>query len=219
MLEKLKEQVVYYAKESQRIGLCQHRAGNFSARDKESGLIVMTPSGVNRDILTADDMLVVDLDGNLIENLNGQKPSSETMMHLKSYQVRPDVHAVVHTHSLYATSFAIVKKNIPAVVFEINTLGLKEGYIPVANYGMPGTPDLANSVAEPLLISDAVLLEKHGALTVDSGDIYEAFLKAIYVEEVAHLYFNALQINGGVEPDAFTSDELNQWEYPSNFKV
>lgn len=218
-IEFLKKEIVEYAKEAQHIGLCQHRAGNFSARDKETGYIVMTPSAVNRIELTTRDILVMDIDGNIIENEGNQKASSESMMHLKAYQERSDVMAVVHTHSMYATSFAITRKPIPAIVFEINTLGLKKGYIPVADYGRPGTVDLANSIIEPLKISDAILLEHHGVITVDSTNIYEAFLKAIYVEEVAQLYFNSLVINQGKEPNAFKVEELTAWEYPKNFKV
>lgn len=215
----LKQDVVKYAKLAQEVGLCQHRAGNFSARDKESGLIAITPSAVNREDLTTSDIIVMDQEGNIVENDGGHKPSSESMMHLSAYKSRPEVNAVVHTHSVYATSFAIVKKQIPAIVYEINTLGLKEAYIPVAEYGRPGTPDLAKSIVDPLKIADAILLEKHGVLTVDSENLYEAYLKAIYVEDVAQLYFNSLLINGGKEVDSFEADELSSWKYPSSLKI
>lgn len=218
MLENLKEKVRKVALEAQRIGLCKHKSGNFSIRDKETNYVVVTPSAIDRELLTVDDIVVMDLENNIIECKKGVKPSSEAMMHFEIYKARPEIMSVVHTHSKMATSFAVLKKPIPAVIFEVAGFGLKDGVIPVADYARPGTVELSKSVIEPILRSDMILLEKHG--TVSAGyDIEDAFLKAQYIEEIAEIYFNALLINGGKEPEAFSVEELNKWQYPTQFKI
>lgn len=214
MLETLKKEVCEIAKRAQRDGLCKHKSGNFSARDTETGYVVITPTSVDRELLTPRDMVVVDLDAKVIENLSGLRPTSETLMHLKIYETRSDVNAIAHTHSMYATTFAVLDKPIPAVVYEVATMGLSKGRIPVAPYGRPGTPDLANSVVEAVEEADCFLMKGHGACGVDARDIYEAYLKAAYIEEIAQLYYNALTANNGKEPPFFPAEELQQWEYP-----
>lgn len=218
MLEALKKQVVEIAKEADRSGLCKHRSGNFSIRDKETGYVAVTPSGVDRDELTYHDVCVVDLDANVIEIETNVKPTSELLMHLQVYKTREDIFAIAHTHSRIATSFAVLKKPIPAIIYECANLGLKDAVIPVANYGRPGTTDLSDSVIEPIKRADVILLEKHGVLAVDK-DPKEALLKAHYVEELAEVYYRTLVINGGKEPDAFSVEELTNWKYPSQIKL
>lgn len=148
MLENLKKDVCEIAKQAQRTGLCKHKSGNFSARDNETGYIVITPTSVDRELLTPRDMVVVDKDAYVLENLSGLKPTSESLMHLKIYEIRPDAMAIAHTHSVYATTFALLNKPIPAIVYEVANLGITKCRIPVAPYGRPGTMDLANSIVE-----------------------------------------------------------------------
>ena len=94
MLESLKKDVVAMAKRAQKEGLCKHLSGNLSARDPETGYVVITPTQVDRDLLTARDMVVLDLDANVIENESGLRPTSESLMHLQIYKTRPDVNAI-----------------------------------------------------------------------------------------------------------------------------
>lgn len=129
MLDKLKEQVIKIAKEADKSGMCKHKSGNFSIRDKKTGYVVITPSGVAREILTSDHICVVDLDANVIEMKTEAKPSSELLMHLEVYKTRKDVNAVVHTHSRFATAFAVLSKEIPPIVYECNNCGKKEEYL------------------------------------------------------------------------------------------
>ncbi|MEF2608653.1 MAG: class II aldolase/adducin family protein [Faecalicoccus sp.] len=218
MLEVLKRDVCEIAKRAQRDGLCKHKSGNFSARDKETGYVVITPTGMDREVLTPRDMIVMDMNANVIENLSGLKPTSESLMHLKIYETRPDALAIAHTHSMYATSFAVLRKPIPAIVYEVANLGLTKARVPVAEYGRPGTPALADSVIEPCKEAECFLMEKHGVVAFDSNNVYEAYLKASYVEELAQLYFNALTINSGKEPEFFAQEELQKWEYPKEIK-
>lgn len=218
MLEIIKKEVIKIAQDADRSGLCKHRSGNFSIRDKDTGYVVVTPSGIDREELTIHDICVVDLDANIIEIETMVKPTSELLMHLQIYKTRPDVFSVAHTHSRFATSFAVLKKEIPAVVYECSVLGLKDGVIPVADYGRPGTTALSESVIEPIQRADAILLEGHGVVAVDK-DPKEALLKAHYVEEFAEVYYRALTLNDGKEPKVFSAKELEGWKYPSQIKI
>ena len=216
MLENLKEIVVEVAKKAQDIGLCKHKAGNFSIRDKETGYIFITPSAVDREKLTVDDVCVVDMDANLIEVKTDVRPTSEILMHLQAYKSRPDLHAVAHTHSKYATMFAVLEKEIKPVIYEVSSYG---GKVPVAPYGRPGTPALAESIIEPLKIADVCLMAKHGVFCADKDGLHEALLKAIYIEEVAEIYYGTIMLNGGKEPDYISQEELDAWMYPSEVKM
>lgn len=218
MLEQLKADVMDIAKRAQREGLCKHKSGNFSARDSETGLIVITPTGVDREQLTIDDMVVMDMEANVIENKTGLRPTSEAMMHIKLYEVRPDVMAVAHTHSMYATVFAILNKPVPAVIYEISHLNCSQARIPVAPYGRPGTTALADSIIEPAKEADAILLQGHGAVAIDHTDISGAYLKACYIEEISELYYHTLAVTGGKEPYAFPPEELQKWAYTKDIK-
>ncbi|MDY3291517.1 MAG: class II aldolase/adducin family protein [Parolsenella sp.] len=218
MLEDLKLRVMNTAKKAQRDGLCKHKSGNFSARDAETGYVVITPTSVDREDLVVPDMIVMDLDANVIENQTGLRPTSESLMHLEIYKTRPDVMAVAHTHSMYATVFAVLNKPVPAVVYEIANLKCSKARIPVAPYGRPGTPALAESVVEPCKEADVFLLQGHGAVAVDETNIEEAYLKAAYIEELSELYHHALTANGCQEPDSFPVEELQSWEYPKEIK-
>ena len=217
MLESLKRDVVKVAKQAQKDGLCKHKSGNFSARDEESGYVVITPTGVDREVLAPRDMIIMDLNANVLENESGLKPTSEALMHLEIYKTRKDIHAVVHTHSMYATTFAVLNRPVPAVVYEIAQLNLPKGEIPVAAYGRPGTKELSDNVAGPMAGGDCCLMQGHGAVAADDRDIFGAYLRASYMEELSELYYNALLL-GGREPDVFPPEELKSWEYPSEIK-
>ncbi len=217
MLEILKKRLINVAREAQRDGLCKNKSGNFSIRDKESGYILVSPSGVDREELEVDDICVVTIDGEIIYAKEGRKPTSETMMHLAIYRERSDVFSVVHTHSKMATSFAILKKPIPIIIYEIASLGLKESEIPVSDFAMPGTKALGDSVKPVVHKADVFLMEKHGAVAMGQ-EIEDTLLKAQYLEEVAEIYYNVLTINQGREPEFIDIEAINAWRYPENFK-
>lgn len=219
MLESLKKDVVTMAKRAQQEGLCKHLSGNLSALDKETGYIVITPTQVDRDLLAPKDMVVMDLQAHVIESLSGLRPTSEVLMHLEIYNTRKDLRAVIHTHSVYATTFAVLNKPIPAIVYEIFNLGVTKARIPVAPYGRPGTMDLAKSVISAVKESDVFLLRAHGAVAVSETDIYNAYLRAAYTEELARLYFNVLSVSNGMELKLFEEEELESWKYPSEIRL
>ncbi|MDO4321893.1 MAG: class II aldolase/adducin family protein [Lachnospiraceae bacterium] len=218
MLEQLKSEVIRIGRQAQREGLCKHKAGNFSMRDKETGYIVVTPSGVDRELLTVDDMIVIDMNANVIENITGLRPSSEVLMHIAIYEARPDVWNIVHTHSKYATVFATLNRPIPPFINEMMAINNKNHTIPVAPYGRAGTPQLAENVASTLKDADSILMSAHGAVAVDADSIDNAYLKACYIEELAEVYHHILAINGGKEAPIMPLEELQKWAYPSQIK-
>ncbi|MBQ1447308.1 MAG: class II aldolase/adducin family protein [Solobacterium sp.] len=210
MLEELKAEVVRIARKAQNSGLCKHKAGNVSALDPETGLVCITPSGVDRDYLTPDQVCVVDFDLNCIE---GGRPSSETLMHIECYKERPDIRAIVHTHSAMASAFACLNRPIPSFIFELFVFHLDNGVIPVAPYALPGTMDLARSVAETVKRSDLVLMERHGTIAV-GGNLNEAYENADYIEELAKIYYTILTLNNGQDCKLFKPEDFRKWKYP-----
>lgn len=210
MLTELKRTVLDLGRRCEANGLCLYKSGNFSARDSESGLIAITSSGVDRMIATPEDVCILDLDGRVVESAPERKPTSEALLHLRAYRLRPDVNAVAHTHSRYATAMAVLRREIPPVVYEVMVYG---GKVPLAPYGRPGTSALADSVDKILPRYDVCLLTAHGVLAV-GPDPESTFLKALYVEEVATLYHLALTANGGKEPPTVPPEEIAAWEYP-----
>ncbi|MDM8312489.1 MULTISPECIES: class II aldolase/adducin family protein [Clostridium] len=219
MLEGLKIKLTEIAKRADADGLCKHKSGNFSIRDESTGYVLVTPSGVSRDKLTTNHICVVDIDMNLIEVNEDVRPTSELLMHVEAYKCRPDVKAIVHTHSKFATAFSVLNKEIPPIVYEIVNIVGGEGIIKVAPYARPGTADLANSIKKPIKDADACLMANHGVLAVSKESIDDAFLKASYVEEVAEIYYRTLLINGGKEPKTIAQSELGKWSYPEQIKL
>ena len=216
MLEIMKMDVVKYAQLAERQGLCQHRSGNFSARDLKTGYICITPTGMDRAELTYKDIVVINMDAEIVEASTGLRPTSDALMHIAAYKARPDVLAVAHTHSRYATVLGVLGKSIPAVVYDISLLGCRKGYVPSVADARPGSEKLAANISDPLKISDALLLQKHGAVAV-GGNIKEALLKAEYIESLADVYYHALVLNHGEEPPVIPLQDL-EWTYPAAIK-
>lgn len=218
MLEELKRKVVEISKKADAAGLCKHKSGNFSIRDSKTGYIVVSPSGIAREELTINHICVVDMNLKVIEVFKNVKPTSELLMHVEAYKCRPDVKAIVHTHSKFATAFSVVNKEIPPIVYEIMNVVGGDGIIRVAPYGRPGTVELSRTIIEPISKADACLMAHHGVLSVSSESIEDAYLRASYVEEVAEVYYRTLMINGGREPETIPKEELNLWHYPDQIR-
>ena len=189
MLEKLKEQLVQLHLELPKSNLVAWTSGNVSARDPQSGYVVIKPSGVRYEALRPEDMVVVDLQGKVIEG--SLSPSSDTASHLYIYRHMPQVGGIVHTHSPYATAFAAVNRPIPVVLTAIaDEFG---GLIPCGGFALIGGEEIGKVVVESIGSSPAVLLKNHGVFTV--GASAEAAVKAaVMVEDAARTVWLALQI-------------------------
>ncbi len=200
MLEELKEEVLRLHLELPKNHLVTWTSGNVSGRDPQTGLVVIKPSGIRYEDLRAENMVVVDLDGKVVEGRH--KPSSDTFAHVHVYRHRPDVNGVVHTHSTFATAWAAVGKPIPPVLTAIcDEFG---GPIPVADYAKIGGDEIGQAILRSIGESLAVLVKNHGVFTI--GKTPEQAVKAaVMVEDVARTVFYALQIG---QPAEIPPDEV-----------
>ena len=193
MLEKLKQEVCEQNHELPNNGLVVGSGGNVSGRDPETGLVVIKPSGVKFSKLTPETMVVVDLDGNVVEG--EMKPSVDTGIHLYIYRHRPDVFGIAHTHSPYATSFAARGERIPAVLTPITHILGRD--VPCSRYATPGEVDTGEAIIEAADGGMAVLVKAHGVFTM-GGSATEATSVAMYLEEAAMTTHLAM-LHGPVE--------------------
>lgn len=152
--------------------------GNVSVRD-EAGMLI-TPSGMAYTLLSTDDLVQMTLDGQVVDSR--WKPSSEWRLHAAIYKARPDVAAIVHTHSVYATAFAVARVSVPAVVEDL--VQVAGGSVDVAEYCLPGTQELAQCVVAALGDKSAVLLASHGLVGV-AKTLGEALKVCQIVEKTA----------------------------------
>ena len=201
MLETLKEKVYRANLDLVKHGLVLFTWGNASAIDRESGLVVIKPSGVSYDTLQAEDMVVTDLDGRIVEG--SLKPSSDTPTHLVLYRSFPEIGGVVHTHSTYATAWAQAGKDLPNIgtthadyfheaipctddMTETEIKGdyeLETGNVIVKRFGK------MNPIHTP-----GVLVKNHGPFAWGK-DAHDAVYHAVVMEEVAKMAFIAYNVN------------------------
>jgi L-ribulose-5-phosphate 4-epimerase len=202
MLEKIKEQLVQLHQELPRNNLVSWTSGNVSQRDPETGYVVIKPSGIRYEKLSPENMVVVDLEGKVVEGR--YKPSSDTFAHVYVYRHRTDVNGIVHTHSTFATAWAAAGKPIPAVLTAIcDEFG---GPIPIGAYARIGGDEIGQEIIRSIGSSPAILLKNHGVFTV--GRTAEAAVKAaVMVEDVARTVFYAMQLG---QPDEIPAEEVNR---------
>ena len=205
MLEKLRELLSELHQELPRNQLVTWTGGNVSMRDPESGLVLIKPSGVRYEVLKPEDMVIVDLEGAIVEGK--LKPSSDTASHLYIYRHRPDVNGIVHTHSPYATAFAAVGKPIPVYLTAMaDEFG---GPIPCGGFALIGSEAIGQVVVEAIGDSPAVLLKNHGVFTV--GRTAQAAVKAaVMTEDVAKTVWLALQLG---QPDEIPPKDVAKLHY------
>ncbi len=200
MLQSLREAVYQLHLELPKNNLVAWTSGNVSARDSQTGYVVIKPSGVRYEALTPESMVVVDLEGNGVEG--DLKASSDTASHLYIYRHRPDVNGVVHTHSAYATAFAAVGRPIPVCLTAIaDEFG---GPIPCGGFALIGGEEIGKVVVESIGQSPAVLLKNHGVFTI--GPTAEAAVKAaVMVEDAARTVWLALQLG---QPNEIAPEDI-----------
>ncbi len=189
MLEGLRKAVFQSNIELQINNLVAWTSGNVSGRDLETGLIVIKPSGIKYNDLSPENMVVVDIDGNVIEG--SFKPSSDTASHCYIYGHRSDIFGVVHTHSNYATAFAAVGKPIPIyLTTHADEFGCE---IPCAGFALIGGEEIGNLVISNIGQSKAILLKNHGVFTIGTS-VEDALKSAVMVENIAKSVWLAMQI-------------------------
>jgi L-ribulose-5-phosphate 4-epimerase len=206
-LSNLREEVYRLHQDLVRANLVVWTMGNVSARDPETGLVVIKPSGVRYEQLTPENMVVVDLEGRVVEG--DLKPSSDTASHCYIYREMPQVHGVVHTHSRYATAFAALGTPIPCFL-----TGMADefgGEIPCGGFALIGGEEIGREVVRCLTgaRSPAVILQNHGVFTI--GRSAEAAVKAAAMaEDSATTTWLALQLQALGTPIPISQEHLDK---------
>jgi len=173
--------------------------GNVSVRLSD-GRILTTPTCMNKGTLEPDDLVVVDLDGRHLEGT--RRMSSEVLMHLLFYRLRPDVSAVCHAHPSTATGFAVAGRALDQALLPEVVIGL--GKIPLVRYATPGTPELSQALEPYVENYDALLLANHGAVTC-GPDLLTAFYRMETIEHTAKI---TLAAENAGSPKLFSSREV-----------
>ncbi|GIL12417.1 MAG: L-ribulose-5-phosphate 4-epimerase [Chloroflexi bacterium] len=202
LLPELRAEVCALNNELPANNLVAWTSGNVSARDPETGLVVIKPSGVKFRDLTPENMVIVDLDGKVVEAAH--KPSSDTASHCYIYRHRPDVFGVAHTHSRFATAFAALGRSIPCVLTAMaDEFG---GDIPCGGFALIGGEQIGKVVIETLAGSKslAALLQNHGVFTIGKN-AEEAVKAAVMTEDNAAIVWAALQLG---EPLPISAEDI-----------
>ncbi len=191
--DTVRHQVLVAAKRMYAKGLVEGTQGNASAR-LDDGNICITPSSVPYKDMTIEDLVIMDMNGGVLDGT--QSPSSEKLLHLDCYGQFPDVKAVIHSHPIHASMFALAGKPIPAWMDEaIIYLG---GDIQVSAYAMSGTPEMAANAVAALEGRTAALLANHGMVAVGKSPDH-AMEVTILVEKIAQIVLGASQL-GSIQP-------------------
>jgi L-fuculose-phosphate aldolase len=164
--------------------------GNISVR-LDSDRLLATPTGISKGMMRPDDLIICDCLGNKIEGK--RERTSEILMHTSIYEMRPDVKAVVHAHPPMATGFAVAGRALNQALLPEVVLGL--GCVPLAGYGLPGTPALTEQLKPYIPTYDALLMANHGAVCY-AGDLFKAYFKMETVEHFARIALVAEMLGG-----------------------
>jgi L-fuculose-phosphate aldolase len=182
-------------------GLVVGTSGNVSTRTPD-GAVLVTPSGLAYAAMEPEDVVLVDLDGTVVEG--SFEPSVETPMHTGILRARPEIGGIVHTHARYSTTLACLNWEIPPIHYMLAVLS-DEGRVPLARYATYGTEELARNATDALGSSHtACLLSNHGTIAV-GGSVTEAYVSTELLEEMAELYYRA-RIAG--EPVVLTPEQM-----------
>lgn len=164
--------------------------GNITIR-LDSERLLATPTGVSKGMMHPDDLIIVDMRG---KKISGRKEcTSEVAMHLKIYEMRPDINSVVHAHPPVATGFATAGKPLNLALLPEVIIGL--GCVPLAEYGLPGTPALTEPLMPYIPKYEAILMGNHGAVCYGE-DVYKAFFRMETMEHFARISLVAELLGG-----------------------
>ena len=187
--DEIRKEIVNYSRQMYDEHLVSATSGNISVRlpDNENAFAI-TPSSENYARMTPDRIVIMTLDGEILSGPEDAKPSSEWKMHAALYKNKSNVNAIVHTHSPYATAFAVNRETIPMILIEMKPwLG---GDIPLAEYAPTGSAELGVNVARDIGSRSGCLLANHGVVAIASN-LDLAYVRASYVEDAAKIYHMA----------------------------
>jgi len=201
LLKMEQEAVLFFSKKLLSSGLVKGSGGNISFSNPEKTMMAVTPSGLAYDVMNLEDIVVTDMTGNKLEG--DLKPTSEIAFHSALQNLRPEIHAVVHTHSDYATALACLGWELPAVHYLIGFGGKKVKLAPYATYG---TQKLSDNICSVIGESNAVLLANHGLVCVGT-DLKQAFTTAEMIEYVSHLYLLTKSVG---EPKILNDQQMDE---------
>ncbi len=195
--QSIRKEITEYARLMYTEHLVSATSGNISVRlpDREDAFAI-TPSSESYMSMTEDRIVVMTLDGEILEAAEGAKPSSEWRLHAELYRTKKEVNSVVHTHSPYATAFAAVRKPIPLILIEMKVW--LNGEVPVAEYAPNGSLEVAQNTAKAIGDKGACLMANHGAVAVGEN-LKKAYIRAAYTEDAAKICLLAMSAGDPVE--------------------
>ena len=199
LMEKERLLLIEYGKKLVEAGLTKGTGGNLSIFDRKNGHVAITPSGIDFFEIQPEDIVIIDVDGNVIEG--NRTPSSEWAMHVMPYKYRDDIDAVIHAHTMYATVMACLRQELPATHYMIAVAGEN---VRVAEYATYGSPELAKNAFEAMKDRKAVILANHGILA-GANDLLNAFNIIEEIEYCAEVYTKAKAIG---EPVILPHEEM-----------
>lgn len=199
ILSEEREEIVEYGKKLITSNLTKGTGGNLSIFNREKNLVAISPSGIDYFKIKPEDVVVLDLDGNIIDG--DKKPSSELEMHLIFYRNRRDIDAIIHTHTVFATTLSCLNISLPPAHYMVALAGLD---VRCAKYATYGTRELAEHAFEAMKDRYAVLLANHGLLA-GSKDLANAFNITEEIEYCSEIYYRAKSIG---EPVILPEEEM-----------
>ncbi len=192
---ELREQICDVCHKMWQLGWVAANDGNVSAKLPD-GTFLATPTGISKSFITPEKLVHIDAGANVLDGLEGYRPSSEIKMHLKCYSEREDVGAVLHAHPPVATGYAVA--NVPLDEYSMIETVIAIGSVPVTPYGTPSTDEVPRAIAPYLGEHDVMLLQNHGALAVGS-DVITAYYRMETLELFAKISLNAHLLGGAQE--------------------
>lgn len=193
--KELREQICDICHKMWQKGWVAANDGNISVKLLDDTFLA-TPTGMSKSLITPEKLVHIDKNANILEAEEGLRPSSEIKMHLRCYEEREDVGAVLHAHPPVATGYAVANKPLDEYSMIETVIAL--GSVPVTPYGTPSTYEVPDAIAPYLGVHDAVLLQNHGALTV-GADVLTAYYRMETLELFAQISLNAHLLGGAQE--------------------
>lgn len=199
LMEKARKEIVEYGKKLVTSNLTKGTGGNLSVFDRETGYMAITPSGIDFFEIQPEDIVIMDLEGNIVEG--DRLPSSEWEMHLLQYKERTDLDAVIHAHTTYATVLACLRWELPATHYMIAVAGKN---VRCTEYATYGSHELAVNATKAMMDRRAVILANHGILA-GANDLLNAFNIIEEIEYCSQIYYMAKSIG---EPVVLPDEEM-----------